>query len=103
MLSLRMGVPIQQLQASITSNEFLDYQEVLLRELNRNTKRDYALAQIACEIHRGNSRHPGKVTVADFLIKMVPKEDEGDEDLSIERRTQMSKAFWGALVGIRIE
>jgi hypothetical protein len=65
--------------------------EFLSQEEERDTKRDYYLAQIACEVRRGYVKDPKKVKVDDFLVhfkKQGPKAKD-------------SKSIWMGALGFK--
>ena len=56
------------------------------------------LAKIAAEVRRSYVKEPKDVKLSDFLIKF--KEKVKQKKMSIEERTNRSKAFWSTVTGL---
>lgn len=87
-LASHLHIPVEELAERISFREFLGWMEFLKWDESRNTKADYYLAQIAAEVRRSAVKHPRKVKVKDFLLRMSDKP------------TQDSKSIWLSHFGI---
>jgi hypothetical protein len=65
-----LRIPVAELRSRITYSEFTDWLIYLQREQEREIKYEYALAQIAAEVRRGNVMKPNRIKTMDFLIKI---------------------------------
>ena len=91
----RLGMPVQQAQARITSREFLEWRVYLEREQSQATVDHYYLAQIAAEVRRGWVRKPKSVKLQDFILKT--EQQQAATTTSQQVRTEQSRAMWLAV------
>lgn len=102
-VAFRLGKTVQELKELITPTEFEGWIEFLRLERNRNTKTHFMLAQIACQITKGLVKEPDKITIEHFLLNLVVKGAESEEEETpVEQETAMPapKARWAAALGI---
>ena len=85
-----------ELRNRITQREFVDWLHFLRWEDERQTKADYQLATIAAEVRRGNVKHPNKVKMSDFLVKMKTQ-----DEAEVEDKTAKSKVAWLSAAGLK--
>jgi len=84
---------VEELKCRITYTEFLEWLDFLLWEEGKQTKQDYYMAQIACEVRRGQVRSPGSVQIRDFLIQ---KRELAD-------KAKQSKLAWASHLHLNVE
>ena len=90
-----LKMPVGELKQRITFTEFLEWLEFLRRDEERNSKMDYYLSQIAAEVRRGWVKQAKSVKVSDFLIKLVPTQQEA--------KVQKSKQSWAFACGLKLK
>lgn len=77
------------------------WQEFNLISMNTPSRSDYYLAQIACEVRRGNVKKPAAVALDHLLIKFEEKtktKTKKPTQEEIDKRVQNSKAAWAGIV-----
>lgn len=90
-----------------TSNEFLDWREVLHTfEWERTRVLHYYLAQIALEVAKGHTEDPEDLTLDHFLLRfeLAAKKEEAAPAPTqevIDARVARSKAAWCGMVGVQ--
>lgn len=89
-----LGIPVGELKTRMAYSEYIDWLNFLSKEEERDTKQDYYLAQIAAEVRRGQVKHPNKIHVKDFLVKMVTQ---------AQAKAAKSKQIWAGAVGIKLK
>lgn len=106
-LASHLGIPLQELQAKTTSTEFLEWMEYLeWEEVHGFHAERWYMASIAAEVRKGHVKNPKHVRIEDFLLKFkvshgVPRRRESPEDVA--ERTNRSKTFWGAAIGLKLK
>lgn len=110
---MKYGIPVPELRRRIGSREFNRCKAYMLEEPNMFNPQHYYLANIAAEIHRGNSKHPKLVKLKDWIIKFVFKTKESVEKPVVDgattpvmdkeatkRLAKMQKMTWAARLGL---
>ena len=92
-VAARLGMSVQQAQASITSREFVEWRVYLEREQSQATVDQYYLAQIAAEVRRGWVRKPKSVKLQDFILRTEQQQTTTSQQV----RTEQSRAMWLAV------
>ena len=69
-------------------------------EWEKTHREDFYLAQIACEIRRGQVKNPNLVKLEAFLLKFVTKGAKAEPvtQEALDKRTAASKATWGGIL-----
>lgn len=100
---MRLGLPLQELQAKTTSTEFDEWQAILEEDDNLSSKQDFYLAQIALEIRRANSKRPKRFKLSDLLIRFKTREELTPKKVMSEEEKKKhiaaSKQAWLGAVG----
>jgi hypothetical protein len=103
-LAYHLKKTVEELQSLITYSEFLEWQEFLVVERDRNTKEHFYLAQIAAEVRRSMVKNPNKIKLADFVLRFATPEEadtENQEDLK-KHKVAVSKGAWLAALHMTI-
>lgn len=97
-------MPVQRCMVETSSRDFRDWRRFKWQSMNMPNRTDYYLAQIAQEVHKGLVKNPNRVKLTEFLLKFVLTRNE-DKPLTkkeITKRTNASKSFWSALLGVAL-
>lgn len=108
--------PVSWIQERVGSREFLEWIVYLDEEERKTQRADWHAASIVQAVSRVLHKHPKRVKIEDCLVKFVkeqplPTHDDLDggervysdhQERKLELKQQMSKAFWGALVGVDV-
>lgn len=99
-LADRLGMSLQRCQQETTSTQFVRWCDYLEQDLNRPSRGDYYLAQIAMEIRRGYVKTPANVKLEHFLLEFSKKEGPKKPRTEEEREqwAAASKARWLGMV-----
>lgn len=106
-LTVLLGIgTLAETMERIGSREFNLWKLRLKRQLNKQDRRDYALARIAKEVCRLRHPKPGSLTDDHFLITYkeevgkTTKRSKQQARREAEQRMAISKAAWYRAVGI---
>lgn len=99
-LAFHLHTTVEVLQASITYSEFLEWQEFLRLELEKHTKADWYMAQLAAETRMSFVADPAKVRIKDFLLRFATAEESEESNTEDAQRKRMaqSKSAWLAAI-----
>ena len=95
-LASHLCMTVQEVQAKITSSEFLEWAWYLnWRDTEEFNRQDFYLANIAASVDRGNVKHPRKIKLENYILKFHnrPNQDSGD-------KMRRSKQHWLTLTGV---
>jgi hypothetical protein len=71
------------------------------REMDRPSRTDWYLMQIAMEVCRGRVKEPRRVRLKDMLLKFTRPEDK--PPMTREQATEMAKARWFGMLKVKGE
>lgn len=88
------------LKQAINIKEFNDWKVYLDDQMNKPSRSDYYMAQVAMEVRRTIAVKRNSLRLEQFLepVKFV-RGGKREKVLSVEESTMRAKAFFGALVG----
>lgn len=81
----------------MTNREFKARMAWLADEIERPSRADWYVMQVAMEVKRGRVKHPNLVT----LKEMVLEREKPTSPLTKEEATAKSKSLWYGMVGIQ--
>ncbi len=93
-----LGKTVRECQEKMYSSEFIQWLEFIDRQLDKTTKQDHYLAQIAMEVRKGYAKNPKQVKLDHMILKYKRKSKKG-KTLSMEE----SKSHWMRFAGIKQE
>ena len=104
-LATHLGQPLQVVQATTTSMEFVIWMRWLKqkreKEIKRHEKQDWYMAQLAAEVRRSwvSTKQKKNIKTDMFLMKFDLEESKKEKKIEDpETRMQRSKSFWSALL-----
>lgn len=97
---------MQRLQRETTSRQVAKWKWFIEWELEQPRREDFYLAQIAQVVRQGQVRSPRLVQLKHFLLKLsMRKQKPKGLFTETEKRAKLanSKAYWGAVAGLKTE
>lgn len=102
-LAYHLRMSVEALKEQITVTEFLEWQEFLRINRDRNDKLHFYLAQIAAEVRKSFVKHPNSVKLSQFLLNFAtPEEAQTGGKVTPafrEYKATLSKGAWFAAIG----
>ena len=85
----------------MTHRQFLAWNAWLAEQWNQPDRTDHYLAQVACEVRRGNAKKPRAVKLEHLILEF--KQSRKGQRVSREEAAARSKSRWIALAGGKVE
>lgn len=98
-LASHLGMSLAQCRVEVSYREYLVWRAWLALELDRPSRTDHYLMQVAYEVRRANARRPRSVKLDHFRLRSKNgTATTPGPAMSVEMATALSKASWMARV-----